>query len=132
MAARLPAHLAARPRRRRHLHLQTDAIPAGDYEAKVAVNSGWTENYGEGGAQDGANIPFTVPEDDTLVQFVWDSASKVLNIGAGEGAGPVGNLKDLKAHWVTADTIAWDVDTETAETFALHYSPTGTPSQPQR
>ncbi len=105
----------------------TDAIPAGDYEAKVAVDQSWTENYGEGGAQDGANIPFSVPEDGTLVQFVWDSASKVLNIGVGEGAGPVGNLKELSAHWVTADTIAWNVDTETAESYALYYSPTGTP-----
>ncbi len=105
----------------------TDAIPAGSYEAKVAVNQSWGENYGEGGAQDGTNIPFSVPADGTLVQFVWDSASKVMNIGVGAGAGPVGNLKDLKAHWVTADTIAWNVDTESAASYALYYSPTGTP-----
>lgn len=105
----------------------TDALPAGSYEAKVAINLSWGENYGEGGARDGANIPFSVPADGTLVQFVWDSASKVMNIGVGAGAGPVGNLRDLKAHWVTADTIAWNVDTEKAESYALYYSPTGTP-----
>ncbi len=105
----------------------TDAIPAGSYEAKVAINLTWGENYGEGGARDGANIPFSVPADGTLVQFAWDSASKVMTIGVGAGAGPVGNLKELKAHWVTADTIAWNIDTSKAESYALYYSPTGTP-----
>lgn len=105
----------------------TDAIPAGSYEAKVAINLTWGENYGEGGARDGANIPFVVPADGTLVRFTWDSGSKVMTIGVGAGAGPVGNLKELKAHWVTADTIAWKIDTSKAESYALYYSPTGTP-----
>ncbi len=104
---------------------RTLSIPAGDYEAKVAVGQSWSENYGDGGAADGPNIPFTVPADGELVSFAWDSASKVLSIGVGETAGPRGSIKQAKAHWVTADTIAWDVDTETADSFALHYSPTG-------
>ena len=41
-------------------------------------------------------------------------------------AGPIGNLKELQAYWVTADTIAWDIDTATADTFTFHYNPTGT------
>ena len=104
---------------------QTLSIPAGDYEAKVAINQSWDENYGEGGALDGANIPFTVPEDDTLVTFLFDSASKNMSIKLGD-AKPIGNLKELRAYWVAADTIAWDIDPETADTFTFHYSPTGT------
>ena len=45
----LPALVAPGPRRRRHLHVQTTAIPAGNYEAKVAINESWDENYGQGG-----------------------------------------------------------------------------------
>ena len=38
----------------------TSAIPPGDYEAKAAINESWDVNYGDGGIQNGANIPFTV------------------------------------------------------------------------
>ena len=37
-------------------------IPAGNYEFKIAHDSSWDENYGDGGAPDGANIAFTVPD----------------------------------------------------------------------
>ena len=37
----------------------TDQIPAGSYEAKVAHDESWDVNYGAGGVQDGANIPFS-------------------------------------------------------------------------
>ena len=36
-------------------------VPAANYEFKIAFGS-WTENYGVGGIQDGANIAVTVPE----------------------------------------------------------------------
>ncbi|MCP4424955.1 MAG: pullulanase-type alpha-1,6-glucosidase, partial [Chloroflexi bacterium] len=104
---------------------QTVNIPAGDYEAKVALNQSWDENYGEGGAADGANSPFTVPEDDTLVTFIFDSANNNMSVKLG-AAEPIGNLKQLRAYWVAADTVAWDIDTELADAFNLHYSPTGT------
>jgi hypothetical protein len=42
---------------------QTTALPAGSYEAKVAVNESWDVNYGAGGVLNGANIPFAVPFD---------------------------------------------------------------------
>ncbi len=57
----------------------TTWIPAGDYEAKVAVNESWAENYGADGAQDGPNIPFTVGEFEQ-VTFTWDSDTKILTI----------------------------------------------------
>ncbi|MBK8988638.1 MAG: pullulanase-type alpha-1,6-glucosidase [Chloroflexi bacterium] len=100
---------------------QTDAIPAGEYEARVAVGQNPDDSYGEGGALDGANIPFTVAADGDLVTFAWDSASNLINIRVG-GGGPVGNIREAKAHWVTTDTIAWDITADDSSTYRLYYS----------
>ena len=102
-------------------------IPAGDYEVKAAINEGWDENYGLDGTPGGENIPFTVPEDGTQVNFAFNSGSNLLAIGVGEPAN-VGRIITLdirrrSAHWVAADTIAWDVDTDESITYVLHYSP---------
>ena len=35
---------------------ETTALPHGSYEAKVAINEGWDENYGAGGVPNGSNI----------------------------------------------------------------------------
>ncbi len=59
---------------------QTAVLPAGNYEAKVAINESWDENYGEGGVPNGANIPFNVPVDNALVTFIYDPASHFLTI----------------------------------------------------
>lgn len=106
---------------------QTVSIPAGSYEAKVAVNQSWDENYGEGGAQGGANIGFAVPEDGTLVTFTWNSGSKLLTIGVGAGAGPKGNLAEQRAHWVREGLILWDVDAAPGNQYFFHYDPAGNP-----
>lgn len=103
---------------------QTISIPAGSYEAKVAVNQSWTENYGDGGTQDGPNIGFDVPEDETLVTFTWDSRSKLLQISVGSG-GIQGNINEQRAHWVTADTIAWPIEHTEGNTYYFHYDPRG-------
>lgn len=60
----------------------TNKIPQGSYEAKTAINESWDENYGAGGAANGANIPFTVP-DGALVTFTYDPTTHVLTITAG-------------------------------------------------
>jgi glycosidase len=65
-------------------NLSTNAIPAGDYEAKVTINESWDENYGEGGVPGGPNIPFTVPEV-TTVDFEYDSITHVLTINTRTG-----------------------------------------------
>ncbi len=62
---------------------ETTALPAGNYEGKVALNESWDVNYGQGGVQNGANIPFTVPVNNAKVSFRYDSASHVLTILAG-------------------------------------------------
>jgi hypothetical protein len=57
----------------------TDQIPAGSYEVKVAHKESWDINYGAGGVQGGANIPFSVPENATML-FAYDSDSHILLI----------------------------------------------------
>jgi glycosidase len=62
---------------------ETTALPAGNYEAKATINESWDENYGQGGVQNGANIPFSVPVTGAIVKFRYDSATHVLSILAG-------------------------------------------------
>ncbi|MFN7967044.1 MAG: pullulanase-type alpha-1,6-glucosidase [Acidobacteriota bacterium] len=57
-------------------------IPAGNYEAKVALNESWDVNYGADGVQNGANIAFTVGSDCAATLFRYDSVSHVLTIEA--------------------------------------------------
>lgn len=103
----------------------TDAIPEGSYEAKVAVNESWAVNYGVGGARDGANIPFAVPADGTLVYFIWEAESGEMTINVGGVGAVVGNLGFASGHWVSVDTLAWDVDVPEGAVFQLHYDPNG-------
>ena len=42
-------------------------IPAGYYETKAAINEGWAESY------PASNLPFTVPDDNSLVTFRFNS-----------------------------------------------------------
>jgi pullulanase-type alpha-1,6-glucosidase len=88
----------------------TSAIPAGSYEAKVALNGSWDVNYGQGGVQNGPNIAFTVPTTGMDVVFQWNSTTKELRIVVG---GIHGDLTKAQAYWLSADTIAWNVPTDT-------------------
>lgn len=104
--------------------LTTRALPAGTYETKVAINESWAENYGEGGAPNGANISFTVPASCAEVFFQYNAATHVLTVSA-EGA-PKGDLSKARAVWVAGDTIAWNAPGVNADSIVrLHYSPTG-------
>ena len=58
----------------------TSSLPPGAYEAKVAIDEAWDENYGGGGVRDGANIPFTVGGAGDVVTFSYDQGSHVLDI----------------------------------------------------
>jgi pullulanase len=49
--------------------LTTTAIPAGDYEVRVALNQDASLSYGKGGQADGDPVTFTVPEDGFEVTF---------------------------------------------------------------
>jgi glycosidase len=57
----------------------TTALPAGNYEFKVALNETWDVNYGQGGVPGGANIAFTV-NGASNVTFTWDSLSHVPSV----------------------------------------------------
>ncbi|MGE5206030.1 MAG: alpha-amylase family glycosyl hydrolase [Chlamydiota bacterium] len=61
----------------------TTTIPGGNYEAKVAINESWNENYGQGGVQNGPNIPFTVPGGQADVTFTYNPSTHSLTISAG-------------------------------------------------
>jgi pullulanase len=98
----------------------TSAIPAGSYEAKVALNGTWDVNYGQGGVQNGPNIAFTVPANGMEVAFQWNSVSHELRVIVG---GIRGDLTKAQAYWLSADTIAWNVPTDT--TVALFADPDG-------
>jgi hypothetical protein len=63
--------------------LVTNALPAGNYEVKAAINESWTENYGQGGTQNGANIPFTVPTNGSTVHFTFNSSTNSLEVTVG-------------------------------------------------
>jgi hypothetical protein len=61
------------------LYVGTFNLPAGDYEAKVAHDGDWAENYGVDGAADGDNYPFTMAADGT-VTFTYDPETHLLEI----------------------------------------------------
>ena len=77
----------------------TTALPAGSYEAKVALNESWDVNYGQGGVQNGPNIPFTVAANGDNMLFEYDPVTHVLTIAKVTSPGPdytvalVGNLQ---------------------------------------
>jgi maltose-binding protein MalE len=54
-------------------------LPAGDYEAKVALDGAWTTNYGVDGVADGDNYTFSLAADGT-VGFSYDPATNILTI----------------------------------------------------
>ncbi|GLX79457.1 alpha-1,6-glucosidase [Thalassotalea insulae] len=95
----------------------TTALTAGNYQVKVAHNESWQENYGANGAQNGANIDFTVSIDNAPVTFTYQPDSHQLTIGS---SGFDANLKQAKAYWLSEDTLAYDVPQNT--TVTLHYS----------
>ncbi|HEY0372395.1 MAG TPA: pullulanase-type alpha-1,6-glucosidase, partial [Thermoanaerobaculia bacterium] len=100
----------------------TTSIPAGTYEAKVAIDEGWTENYGANGAPNGANISFSVAQSCTEIFFVYNASTHVLTISA--AGAPKGNLAKAQAYWVTADTIAWK-GVQPSWNVTLHSAPNG-------
>lgn len=53
----------------------TFAVPAGDWQYKIAINGSWQENYGAGGVAGGDNVPFSLAAP-ANVTFVYDDATK--------------------------------------------------------
>src|SRR6267378_4891731 len=66
----------------------TARLPAGSYLVKAALNESWDVNYGAGGAQNGADIPFTVSAECEQTTFSYHSTTPVLTVTAGAVAAP--------------------------------------------
>ena len=119
---------------------QTTALPAGSYEAKVAVDESWDVNYGAGGVPGGANIPFTVPYDHAPVTFSYEAATHVLAVSAPISHGDLshfdlarkdclGTARNTKskvwytvANGVLSDTYYPNVDNTNVETLQYEVS----------
>lgn len=105
----------------------TTNLPAGGYEAKVALNQSWSLNYGANGARDGANIPFSVLEENTVTEFLFDTTTNIMTITVGgvDTSQIVGNLFNATAHWVREDMILWDIPRIPGAVYRLHYAEAG-------
>ena len=97
----------------------TEKIPAGTYEFKVSHNFGWDENYGVDGAAGGANYSLSVTEGKP-VSFSYDSKTHLLQFGSDTQT--VAGVGQMKAQWISADTLAIPRDLGTGENYALYAS----------
>jgi hypothetical protein len=61
------------------LWTSSHALPAGEYEGKVALDGLWAVNYGVDGELDGPNYPIVLDADGT-VSFSFDPDSHLLTI----------------------------------------------------
>ncbi|KGM10217.1 pullulanase-type alpha-1,6-glucosidase, partial [Cellulomonas carbonis] len=104
----------------------TDAIPAGEWQVKVAHGASWAESYGPPDNR-GGNYSFTAT-DGGVLEFRYTLETNNLEIVGGvtqlPGAG------DLAAQWVSRDLVAVPAsltgDAEPGDvTFMLHGSATG-------
>ncbi|MGE5691527.1 MAG: alpha-amylase family glycosyl hydrolase [Pseudomonadota bacterium] len=74
----------------------TTALPPGAYEVKAAIDQSWSENYGQGGVRDGANIAFTVPTAGSTVAFSYVASTHVLTVAV---TPPAGQGHDDNVQW---------------------------------
>ena len=102
---------------------ETAPVPAGNYQARIALGEAVEPLYGADGTVEGAPLVFTVAEDNTPLYFEYDLAEGTVTVNT-EGA-PKGNLAEFRAHWVTADTIAWRPDADDAVSYKLFYDLAG-------
>lgn len=98
--------------------LTTRDLPAGDYEMEIAIGRSMDENYGV----DGENIAFTVEQDGDLIIFNYDSNTNTPSIIVGGTSVTLQQLRQRRAHWVTSDTIVWNVEYDETFSYQLLYS----------
>ncbi|MFC7879685.1 pullulanase-type alpha-1,6-glucosidase [Isoptericola sp. NPDC057391] len=100
----------------------TDALAAGAYEVKVAHGLSWAENYGVGGAPDGANYSFSVGDGET-VAFSYDLATHVLEVGVENP--PLPGAGQQAAHWVRQGLVLAPGDLGAGDGWTLWTAPDG-------
>ncbi|MEO7588783.1 MAG: alpha-amylase family glycosyl hydrolase, partial [Arachnia sp.] len=105
---------------------ETNALPAGSYEIKVAVGGSWDENYGVGGTAGGGNYQFTTGAGET-VKVIYDEASHLLSIDVANP--PMVGVGQAWAQWLTPTTVAWPTSLIpgdlAAMTWTLHHDSAG-------
>ncbi|MBI5353271.1 MAG: pullulanase-type alpha-1,6-glucosidase [Chloroflexi bacterium] len=95
----------------------TRALKAGTYSVTFTLNEDPNNKIGE-------TQEFTVKNDGDEIYFGYDTVKKETVIST-EGA-PKGSLSKLRAHWVSRDTILWNVVGSPKYTYSLYYSPDAT------
>lgn len=100
----------------------TDELAAGAYEVKVAHGMSWAENYGVGGARDGANYAFSVGDGDT-VELTYDVATHELEIGTENP--PLAGAGQQAAHWVRESLVLAPAGLGAGEDWRLWSAPEG-------
>jgi len=106
--------------------LTTFDIPPGDYEAKIAHDRSWVENYGAGGAAGGQNIAFTVPAK-SRTTFSYELQTHLLTIRTAP-APTTRDLAALRAQWLRRDLLVLDLQGSTAAVgweYRLQYARRG-------
>ncbi len=112
------------------LYAGTFAVPAGDYEYKIAIDGTWDVSYGAGGALGGGNVAFSLaaPAD---VTFVFDEVSHAFTSSA---QGPLLTLPGsyqsevgCAGDWDQAclATVLLDLDGDGISTFTTTQIPAG-------
>jgi pullulanase-type alpha-1,6-glucosidase len=93
------------------------ALKAGDYTVTLAKNEDATQALAD-------TRSFTVKKDGDEIYFGYDTVNNEFIIST-TGA-PKGSLSKQKAHWVSRDTILWDIPGSPKYTYSLFYSLEGT------
>lgn len=100
----------------------TDRLAAGAYEVKAAHGLSWAENYGVGGARDGANYSFSVG-DGEVVEFAYDIETHVLTIETANP--PLPGTGQQAAHWVRSGLLMAPGSLGSGDDWTLWTAPTG-------
>ena len=105
----------------------TTTLPTGSYQVKVTQDRSWDLNWGADGVPGGENITFSATVGKQVL-FTFDSETKVLTVTVQDP--PLPGTGQARAHWVSADTLAFPRDLlgdlDAADlTWSLHASPTG-------
>ncbi|MFD9127604.1 alpha-amylase family glycosyl hydrolase [Kitasatospora sp. NPDC059571] len=109
----------------------TFTLPGGSFEYKVAIDNGWTENYGANGAAGGANISLSVPAGGKAVTFVYDPATHLVTENANQpvvtAVGDFQSELGCSADWspTCATTVLQDPDGDGVFTYTTTAIPAG-------
>jgi len=95
----------------------TRKIPPGRYQAQVVIDGRPGRRYGDPQSKP---VRFVVRAEGEEVFFGFDPAAQAVTVST-EGA-PRGNINRQRAHWVSRDTILWEVPARPGVAYVLHAS----------